>query len=76
MALHHLPDARPKLVEFISSTLRIVEPKLLNVAEEDRVQYGRYALGIATEVRTPRKYGEFSLLISESVRVIKMREAA
>ena len=41
-ALHHLPDARAKLMEEIDpASLPIVEPKLLNVAEADRAQYGR-----------------------------------
>ncbi len=54
----------------------IVVPKLLNAPEVERAQYGRYAVAIATEVSTPRKYEVFSLLLPESSRVIKMREAA
>jgi len=61
---------------FIPASLPIVEPKLLNVSEEDRAQYGRLAAALATEVSTPRKYEVFSLPFPESSRVTKMREAA
>jgi len=61
---------------FIPASLPIVEPKLLNVAEEERAQYGRYAVETATEVKAPRKYEVFSLPFPELPRVIKMREAA
>ena len=58
------------------ASLPIVEPNVLKVAEEERVQYGRYAVVIATEVSTPRKYEVFSVLFPESFRVITVREAA
>jgi hypothetical protein len=60
----------------IPAPLPIVEPKLLKVAEEDRAQYGRYAVWIATEVITARKYDVFSLLFPASLRVMKRRETA
>jgi len=59
----------------ILASLPIVEPKSLNGAALERIQYGRDALWAATELSTPRKYEVFSLLIPESSRVIKMREA-
>ena len=66
------PNSRKRL---IPAPLPIVEPKLLNVAEEDRAQYGRYAVWMATEVITPR-HDVFSLLFPASLRVIKRRETA
>ena len=67
------PNSRRRL---IPAPLPIVEPKLLKVAEEDLAQYGRYAVCIATEVITARKYDVFSLLFPASLRVMKRRETA
>ena len=58
------------------TSVPIVEPNVLKVAEVERVQYGRYAVVIATEVSTPRKYDVFSAAFPESFRVITVREAA
>lgn len=60
----------------IPTSLPIVEPKLLKVPEVERVQYGRYAVSIATEVSTPRKYEVFNMVFPESFRVMIVREAA
>jgi len=58
------------------ASLPIVEPKVLKVSEVERVQYGLYAVEIATEVSTPRKYDVFSAVFPESFRVITVRDAA
>lgn len=57
-------------------SLPISEPKVLNVIELDRDQYGRYAAATTREVSNPRKYDVFSVFSPESLRVIKIREAA
>jgi hypothetical protein len=42
VVLHHLSDVGPKLVEDVNApSLPIVEPKVLKVAELERLQYGR-----------------------------------
>jgi len=61
---------------FIPASLPIVEPKLLNVSDVDRAQYGRRAVALATEVSNPRTYRVFTLPFPGSSRVTKMREAA
>ena len=60
----------------IPASFPIVEPKSVNGAALERIQYGREALCAATELSTPRKYDVFSLLFSESSRMTKIREAA
>lgn len=57
-------------------SLPMLEPKVLNVIELDRAQYGRYAVARTFAVSNPRKYDVFSVLSPESLRVIKNREAA
>jgi len=57
-------------------SLPMLEPKVLNVIELDRAQYGRYAMATTLAVSNPRKYEVFSALSPESLRVIKIREAA
>ena len=57
-------------------SLPMAEPKVSNLIELDRAQYGRYAMETTLAVTSPRKYEVFSVLFPESLRVIKTLDAA